>query len=153
MLFWKQRLRHATKQREKYLALTRTFINPAAPECEPVWKKFHKYDRWIFNFEQKGWEKQIIHDIKASRPYGAFYWIPQLMIGIVQRCYEYWNDGYNVRAAEEWAAPIREQVNHAWELAQRCLNYDGYCIQDEFPKDQVIELFTYVAQHFQEWSD
>ena len=153
MLFWRQRLRHATKQREKYLAITRTFADPTAPEHKSVWEKFHKYDKWIFRFEQKSWERQIIADIKHSRPYGAFYWIPQLMIDIVQRCYEYWNDGYNVWAAEEWVAPIREQVNHAWELVQQCLDYEGYCIQDEFPKDKVLELFTYVAQNCDKWSD
>lgn len=153
MLFSKQRLQHAINQREKYLAITETFADPTAPEHEHVWKKFHKYDKWIFRFDQKQWEKNMIHLVKSSRPYGAFFWIPQLMITIVKRCYEYWNNGYNVRAAEPWVKPIREQVNHAWELAQQCMNYDAYGIQDEFPKDRVVELFTYVAQHFQEWSD
>lgn len=153
MLFGKQRLQHAIKQRKRYLAVILTFADPTAPEHKSVWKKFHKYDRWIFRFEQKNWERQIIADIKASRPYGAFFWVPKLMIDIVQRCHEYWNNGYDVHAAEDWAAPIRAQVNHAWELAQQCMDYEGYLIHDEFPKDKIMELFVYVAQHFQGWSD
>lgn len=117
-----------------------------------LWKRHNHYARKIYNYQHKRWYAQARKDLKEAHPYGAFYCVPKMMFDLIQRCYEYWNNGYNVWATEDYAAPIREQVTYAWKLASECMAYWENNDLD-FPPDKLLELFTYVAEHVRGWSD
>ena len=149
----KLRLNYWHKQRNKLKEYLDNVEQPNRPIYSKIWRRFWYFDKKIYRYEQKQWIKQIIAHVKEAEPYGAFYWIPQIFIDMIKRAYEYWNNGYNVHVANPWASSIREQVTHAWQLAQDCMSSENYIIQDEFDPAKLVELFTYVAQHINEWSD
>lgn len=141
------------KRVQHYQEIVDKFEDPTAPEHAKIWKKYWHHSRAVYRFEQKRWTREIIAHIKESQPYGACYWVPQILIDMVERSYEYWNNGYDVHAADPWASTIREQVNHAWELAQNCMLTENYQLYEDFDSAKLVELFTYVAQHVNGWSD
>ena len=116
-----------------------------------LWKRHNRYARKIYYYQQKRWYAQARKDLKDAHPYGAFYSIPQIMFDLIQRCYEYWNSGYNVWTAEDYAAPIREQVTYAWKLATERMTYCRGNL--DFPQEKLTKLFTYVGEHVSGWCD
>ena len=139
-------------ERYKMLAEMAELAHEPREVSDKLWKRHNHYGRKVYNYQHKRWYAQARKDLKDAHPYGAFYSIPQMMFDLIQRCFEYWNGGYNVWATEEYAAPIREQVTHAWKLATECMAYwdSNAC---DFPQEKITELFTYVAEHIRGWSD
>ena len=154
MLFWKQRLRHADIEREKYwaaaIAAQDKHDNPKV--VAKLWKKYRRYDKWLYNFYRNQWLRHVKTELKEWHPYGAFANLPQLFMDMVDYCWEYWHMGYNVHAEASYANPILEQTSHAKQLADECR-----CEQaksgDDYPTEKLVELFTYVAQNVNNWDD
>lgn len=154
MLFEKRRVSRWMRLVKYYkdLAEMAEWAHEPREVSDRLWQRRNYYGRKLYNYQHKRWYAQARKDLQDAHPYGAFYAIPQMMFDLIQRCYEYWNNGYNVWVTEEYAAPIREQVTYAWKLATECMAY--YKDNDfEFPQDKLIELFTYVAEHVHDWSD
>lgn len=124
------------------------------PICDAekrLWCKVYHYEGRIYRYEQKQWYRKTKQILKAAHPYGAFQCLPEILFAMVERCYEYWHHGYDIHAEESYVAPIREQVAHAYELVKKCrLAMDS---EMEYPNELLVELFTYVGQHVNEWDD
>jgi len=154
MLFAKYRVGRWMRLVERYrkLAEMAELAHDPRKVSNRLWKRHNRYARKVYYYQHKRWYAQARKDLKNAHPYGAFYALPKVLFDLVERCHEYWNAGYNVWATEDYAAPIREQVNYAWQLVTECMAYmekNGF----EFPQDKLTELFTYVAEHVQSWSD
>lgn len=154
MLFWRQRLKYHDNQRTKWLGIAsmkRALSGGNTTTAEKrAWRRFHRHDKWLYNYYRNEWLLHMKIELKDWHPYGAFGALPQLFMDMVDCCYHYWHMGYNVMCDPAENKDILESTEHAFNLAQECR-----CAEfgDNYPTDKLVELFNYVANHVNTWGD
>ena len=141
-------------------------------DMSDAWDRFHKFDRKLYRYEQKRWNKEWKKAVKDFAPYGAFASIPEILCTMVKRCAEYWGNGYNVWVVEDEVKPIREAVLHAKSLVDKLEtcdyfgglpmashhgSYEDYMANVKDAHKEylaiLVELFNFVGAHCDDWCD
>lgn len=135
---------------------------------EKCWKRYNKYDKKLYRYEQKQWQKCFVKLAKEWQPYSAYYYIPAVMEEMLKRCNDYWHHRYNVHVVDEETDKIRKQLDEVMEildiqevnnekLTNVRLNTDeGRALHSSLyqkSRDLDVDLFSHVAQYMDDWCD